>query len=66
MAQCLRYLDSLPSFQRYKDLILEAMNPQPGEVTADLGYGLGLDAARIRNETLITSTDRKRLGSGGN
>ncbi|MBV9678605.1 MAG: methyltransferase domain-containing protein [Acidobacteriaceae bacterium] len=47
MAHCLEYLDSLPSFQRYKNLILEAMNPQPGQVTADLGCGLGFDVLRL-------------------
>src|SRR3954465_2965169 len=47
MAHCLGYLDSLPSFQRYKNLILEAMNPQPGQVTADLGCGLGFDVLRL-------------------
>jgi ubiquinone/menaquinone biosynthesis C-methylase UbiE len=47
MAQCLGCLDSLPSFQRYKDVILKAMNPQSGEVTADLGCGLGFDVLRL-------------------
>lgn len=47
MAQCLSYLDSLPSFQRYKDQILAAMNPQPDQATADLGCGLGFDVPRL-------------------
>jgi ubiquinone/menaquinone biosynthesis C-methylase UbiE len=47
MAHCLGYLDSLSSFQRYKNRILEAINPQPGQVTADLGCGLGFDVLRF-------------------
>lgn len=47
MAHCLEYLDTLPSFQHYKHRILEAMNPQPGQVTADLGCGLGFDVVRL-------------------
>jgi SAM-dependent methyltransferase len=47
MAHCLEYLDSLPSFQQYKKLVLEAMNPQPGQVAADLGCGLGFDVLRL-------------------
>ena len=47
MAECLGYLDSLPSFRRYKNLVLEAMEPQPGDNTADLGCGLGFDVLRL-------------------
>jgi SAM-dependent methyltransferase len=47
MVHCLRYLDALPSFQCYKHQMLEAMNPQPGQVTADLGCGLGFDVRRL-------------------
>ncbi len=47
MAHCLEFLDSLPSFQSYKALILEGMNPQPGGVVADLGCGLGFDVLRL-------------------
>lgn len=47
MAHCLEYLDALPSFQHYKHQILAAMNPQPGQVTADLGCGLGFDVLRL-------------------
>jgi ubiquinone/menaquinone biosynthesis C-methylase UbiE len=47
MAQCLRLLDSLPSFRKYKARILEALDPQLGDFIADLGCGLGLDVLRI-------------------
>jgi len=47
IARCLRYLDSLSDFQRYKDQILELMGPRPGSMTADLGCGLGFDVRRL-------------------
>lgn len=47
MARCLALLDSLPSFQKYKNLILEAIQPRPGNITADLGCGLGFDVLRL-------------------
>lgn len=47
MAQCLRFLDSLPSFQTYKRLILDALAPKPGQTIADLGCGLGFDVLRL-------------------
>ena len=47
MTQCLEFLDSLPSVQRYKDLIVEAIDPRPGDIIADLGCGLGFDVERV-------------------
>ena len=47
VAHCLRCLEALPSFRSYKHQMLEAMNPQPGQVTADLGCGLGFDVLRL-------------------
>src|SRR5690348_14593911 len=47
MAGCLRFLDSLPSFQSYKKLIIEALNLKSGHTTADLGCGLGFDLLRL-------------------
>src|SRR5262245_39051734 len=47
MARCLNFLDSLPSFQEYKASILGAINPQPGDIVADLGCGLGFDVLRF-------------------
>jgi ubiquinone/menaquinone biosynthesis C-methylase UbiE len=43
MARCLNFLDSLPSFREYKNLIVRTIDPQPGEIVADLGCGLGFD-----------------------
>ncbi len=45
--RCLRYLDSLPSFALYKNLILDEMKLRSGEVAADLGCGLGFDVTRL-------------------
>jgi ubiquinone/menaquinone biosynthesis C-methylase UbiE len=47
MQQCLSFLDSLPSFREYKTSILKAIDPQPGDIFADLGCGLGLDVVRF-------------------
>ncbi len=47
MTRCLAYMDGLPDFQRYKNTILEMINPQPGSITADLGCGLGFDVRRL-------------------
>jgi ubiquinone/menaquinone biosynthesis C-methylase UbiE len=47
MARCLEFLDLLPSFQGYKNLILEEIKPQPGGIAADLGCGLGFDVRRL-------------------
>jgi ubiquinone/menaquinone biosynthesis C-methylase UbiE len=47
IVQCLRFMDSLPTFQTYKKLILEALHPKPGETVADLGCGLGFDVLRL-------------------
>ncbi len=47
MAQCLEFLDSLPSVQRYKNSIIEALHPQPGDIIADFGCGLGFDVDRL-------------------
>lgn len=43
MARCLGFLNSLSSFRHYKSLMLAAMGPKPGQITADLGCGLGFD-----------------------
>ena len=56
MAQCLTFLDSLPSFQQYKTSVLEAINSQPGDIVADLGCGLGFDVLRIAD--LLKSSGR--------
>ncbi|MEA2540576.1 MAG: hypothetical protein QOH35_1942 [Acidobacteriaceae bacterium] len=47
LARCLKYMDGLPEFQRYKAAILEMMAVQHGSVTADLGCGLGFDVRRL-------------------
>jgi ubiquinone/menaquinone biosynthesis C-methylase UbiE len=47
LARCLTYMDALPGFQRYKNAMLDIMNPQRGSVTADLGCGLGFDVRRL-------------------
>jgi SAM-dependent methyltransferase len=47
MVQCLTFLDSLPSFQDYKTSIIRAIDPQPGDIVADLGCGLGFDVLRF-------------------
>jgi ubiquinone/menaquinone biosynthesis C-methylase UbiE len=47
MAQCLEFVNSLPSFQYYKNSILEAMDPKPDSIIADLGCGMGFDVARL-------------------
>ena len=47
MASCLAFMDSLPSFQKYKNVILDALHPTPGAVIADLGCGLGFDVSRL-------------------
>jgi ubiquinone/menaquinone biosynthesis C-methylase UbiE len=47
MAKCLAFVDSNPSFQRYKASILEAMDLRRGSIAADLGCGLGFDVCRI-------------------
>lgn len=47
MVQCLTLLDSLPSFQEYKASIIRAINPQSGDLVADLGCGLGFDVLRL-------------------
>jgi ubiquinone/menaquinone biosynthesis C-methylase UbiE len=47
MVQCLTFLDSLPSFQEYKASIMTAINPQPGDIVADLGCGAGFDVVRF-------------------
>jgi ubiquinone/menaquinone biosynthesis C-methylase UbiE len=47
MAQCLIFLNSLPSVQEYKSQILRAIDPKPGDIVADLGCGLGFDVLRF-------------------
>jgi ubiquinone/menaquinone biosynthesis C-methylase UbiE len=47
LARCLTYMDALPAFQQYKNIMLEMMNPQRGSITADLGCGLGFDVRRL-------------------
>jgi ubiquinone/menaquinone biosynthesis C-methylase UbiE len=47
MAKCLTFLDSLPSFRRYKGSIVEALKLREGSIVADLGCGLGFDVRRF-------------------
>jgi len=47
LARCLTYMDALPAFQQYKNIMLEMMNLHRGSITADLGCGLGFDVRRL-------------------
>ncbi len=52
MINCLRLLDSLPSFRHYKNEILARLKLQPGQISADLGCGLGFDVERMSHLVL--------------
>jgi len=47
MRKSLEFMDSLPSFQQYKNAILKEIRPNRGYIVADLGCGLGFDVRRI-------------------
>ena len=49
LVACLRFLESLPSFNAYKKISVERLRLKQGDMAVDLGCGLGFDVARIAN-----------------
>lgn len=47
LVACLRFLEDLPSFDRYKKLSIERLRLKQGYTAVDVGCGLGFDVARI-------------------
>lgn len=40
---CLEFINNLGSFQKYKQVLIQRLNVQPGHSVADIGCGLGYD-----------------------
>jgi len=48
---CLTFIDSLPSFRRYKEETDRLLRPSDGRAFADIGCGLGFDVERLARKT---------------
>ncbi len=48
---CLAFIDSLPSFRKYKKETEQLLRPKDGRVFVDIGCGLGFDVERLAKKT---------------
>ncbi len=51
---CLTFIDSLPSFRKYKEETERLLRPADGRVFVDIGCGLGFDVERLATKTYAT------------
>ncbi len=48
---CLTFIDSLPSFRKYKEETGQLLRPDDGRVFVEIGCGLGFDVERLARKT---------------
>ena len=48
---CLAFMDSIPSFRKYKEETYQMLRPEECRAFVDIGCGLGFDVERIARKT---------------